>query len=89
VRPSRDQRIEDRVEAVPIAINRMPHRHQATCLGEQKKQHAIEHRERVLEEEVRLVAAPRPPAERLEQQAERVEDAGSQSPAHLDAVARG
>jgi hypothetical protein len=67
----------------------MPHRHQATCLGKQQKQHAVQHGKGVLEEKVRRVTAPGPPAERLEQQAECVEDSGSQCTAYVGAVARG
>jgi len=48
VRTTLEQDARNRLEAVAFAIYRVPERHQAARFGEEQKQHAIQHRERLL-----------------------------------------
>src|SRR5688572_6275371 len=64
----------------------MPDRHEATGLREEEKQEPIEHCQRMLEQDVRGVAASRTGGERREQFLQRLENAIAKCTAYVQAV---
>src|SRR5687767_8715133 len=64
----------------------MPDRHEATSLREEEEQDSVEHRQRMLEQDVRGVAASRTEGERRQQLLQRLEDAIAECTAHVQAV---
>src|SRR6188472_2495987 len=86
--PPAQQRRDDRVDGVAIAVDGMPHGHQYTRFSEQQKQDSVEDGEGLLEEKLgRGMTATLP--QRSQQQFERVENSGGEGAADRDSVASG
>ena len=75
---------DDRLEAVALAIDRVPERHEATRLGEEQKQDSVQHRERLLPEHGGWLAPPM--RQRVQENFERIQNAGAERPADANAV---
>src|SRR5262245_6392839 len=83
------QRVDDRVEAVAIVIDRMPQRNESTRLGKEQKENPIEHRQRVLEEHTRRERSARRGSQGAHDALECVQHAVAKCLAYLDTVTRG
>src|SRR5262245_2283560 len=79
-----EQLRHDGLEAVPIAIDRVPERHETARFGEEQEQHAIEHGQRLFPERCRMLSSAT--RQRCQESVESLKNACTQGSTHLAAV---
>src|SRR5262245_2486542 len=79
---------DDRLEAVAIAIDRMPQRDESACLGKEQKENAIEDGQRLLEEHTGRKPSACPRGQGPHDCLKRMQHAVSECPAYLDTMTR-
>src|SRR5215208_4690385 len=85
LRPASEQGADDGVEAVAIAVNRMPQRNQTTSFREEQKQDAVQHSQGVLEQYL-SGESPARWSQRGNDPLQSKEDAVAERPAYLHPV---
>ena len=85
---SAQQRRDNRIDRVAVAIDRVPDGDESPCFREEQEQNAVQHRQRLFENHLGGSAAAARRAEGTEQQLERLDHPAAERAAHANAMPR-